>query len=67
MLSLLFIFWDRFKELEDLALAAGFSGCEILGEMHAYRAKDPREDGRYFLVFTLFLLHCVVILMPFLL
>lgn len=35
---------DKQAELEELALNAGFTGCQILGEMHAYRANDPRED-----------------------
>ena len=35
----------RYKELEELVVSAGFTGCDILGEMHAYRANDPREDG----------------------
>jgi len=32
------------EELDQLATDAGFTGCEILGEMHAYRANDPRTD-----------------------
>jgi len=32
------------SELEDLSKLAGFSGSAILGEMHAYRANDPRKD-----------------------
>jgi len=35
---------DTMKDLDELALVAGFSGAAILGEMHAYRAKDPRTD-----------------------
>lgn len=31
-------------ELEELSKLAGFSGSAILGEMHAYRANDPRKD-----------------------
>lgn len=32
------------KELDDVAKHAGFSGAKILGDMHAFRAKDKRED-----------------------
>jgi len=32
------------EELDALAKLAGFSGAAILGEMHAYRANDPRTD-----------------------
>ena len=33
-----------FQEIDELARIAGFSGAPILGEMHAYRANDPRTD-----------------------
>lgn len=32
------------QDLEALALLAGFTGTSILGEMHAFRARDPRTD-----------------------
>ena len=32
------------KDLEELAVLAGFTGTAILGEMHAFRARDPRVD-----------------------
>lgn len=32
------------KELDDVAKYAGFTGSKILGEMHAFRAKDKREN-----------------------
>lgn len=32
------------KDLEALAILAGFTGTAILGEMHAFRARDPRTD-----------------------
>ena len=32
------------KELEELAVMAGFTGSKIVGEMHAFRATDPRTD-----------------------
>ena len=32
------------QDLESLALLAGFTGTAILGEMHAFRARDPRID-----------------------
>jgi hypothetical protein len=35
---------DSQKELEEIVQLAGFSGCKILGEMHAFRASDPRKD-----------------------
>jgi len=35
---------DSFKDLDELAVIAGFTGSAILGEMHAYRAKDPRTE-----------------------
>ena len=30
--------------MEELAVLAGFTGTAILGEMHAFRARDPRAD-----------------------
>ena len=35
---------DTIEDLDAVALKAGFSGSEILGEMHLYRANDNRED-----------------------
>jgi hypothetical protein len=32
------------QDLEALAILAGFTGTAILGEMHAFRARDPRTD-----------------------
>jgi hypothetical protein len=32
------------KQLDSLAKLAGFTGAPILGEMHAFRANDPRTD-----------------------
>jgi hypothetical protein len=32
------------EDMESLAVLAGFSGSAILGEMHAFRSKDPRTD-----------------------
>ena len=32
------------QDLEELAVLAGFTGTAILGEMHAFRARDPRAD-----------------------
>lgn len=32
------------QDLEELAVLAGFTGTAILGEMHAFRARDPRVD-----------------------
>lgn len=31
------------KDLEEAIRCAGFTGVEILGDMHAFRATDPRE------------------------
>jgi len=31
-------------EMDEIAKLAGYTGSAILGEMHAYRAKDPRKD-----------------------
>lgn len=38
------IFSSQHQELDDLARLAGFTGAAILGEMHNYRANDPRTD-----------------------
>lgn len=35
---------DTKEKLEAIAQLGGFSGTTILGEMHAYRANDPRKD-----------------------
>jgi hypothetical protein len=35
---------DTKGDLETIAQLAGFSGAKIVGEMHAFRAKDPRTD-----------------------
>jgi len=32
------------NEMDEVAKLAGYTGSAILGEMHAYRAKDPRKD-----------------------
>ena len=32
------------QDLEELAVLAGFTGTAILGEMHAFRARDPWVD-----------------------
>ncbi len=32
------------QELEEIARLAGYSGATILGEMHAFRSKEARED-----------------------
>jgi len=32
------------EDMNDLALLAGFTGAQILGEMHLYRANDSREE-----------------------
>ena len=35
---------DTMGDLDKVAKAAGFTGSEILGEMHAWRAKDDRKE-----------------------
>lgn len=40
----LWVVADTLKDIDELAVVAGFTGAAILGEMHAYRAKDPRTD-----------------------
>jgi hypothetical protein len=35
---------SNMMQLDSLAKLAGFTGAQILGEMHAFRANDPRTD-----------------------
>lgn len=41
---LIYIYISLTQDLEELAVLAGFTGTAILGEMHAFRARDPRVD-----------------------